>query len=190
MADVRSRATKDGKAIIVRDVAPRHAKDYVTITELIDHLRHAIGRGFLPETILYWIYNGTLEAHKAGDGRTAAWLIHRDTARRFVEHMRQRHGGELIGSVEACAILGQLIGREGPVSHNTLTTWRRNGLIYPAVPGMNTAKYTRGELEDFAAWFNRVRVWRFGQWAVPTKAQRRFWVDAEAGEPVEVGKYD
>lgn len=187
MAKVQSRPRASGLVVTVEDVRPRATKDYITISELLDWMEHAGLQRVKQPSVLYWIYNGWLEAHKAGDGRTAAWLIRKDTARRFIDYLKRKHGGEVVGKMEACAYLGEKIGRGGPLSHNTLTTWVRAGLLYPANPGVSASRFSLAELDDFARWFDRVKVWRWGRWTVPSRAVRPFWSD-EDGNPAEVGR--
>lgn len=188
MAKVQSRPRAGGRIVVVEDVRPRETRQYITIQELLDWLEHAGLTRVRPTTVLYWIRQGYLPASKAGDGLTAAWLIRRDTARRFVDYMRARHGGEILKSAAACAYLGEKIGRGGPLSHNTLLAWVRQGILYPANPGISSTRFSKAELDDFAAWFERVKVWRYGRWSVPFRAERPFWSEVSSGKPVEVGR--
>lgn len=167
----------------VEDVDIRRLDDYLTIGELLDMLEYHTGRRWHSNTALWWIAEGWLPAMKAGDGKRAAWLVRRDHARAFAEMMRQRACGEVLGIHAAAAWLGERLRGPGEtVSHNTIRSWAYRGLLYPVNPDKGILRFTTGELEDFAVWFEQVKVWRWGRWSVPIRAQRRLWdgMDAEA----------
>lgn len=160
----------------VEDVEIKKLDDYLTTHEMLDMIEHLVGRRWHINAVIWWIAEGWLPASKAGDGKRAAWLIRRDHARAFAEFLRQRHGGEVLGTLAACRWLGERLRGPGEkLSHNTLRTWVDHGLIYPVNPDAATLKFAIGELEAFAAWFGGVKVWRYGQWAVPSKARRALW---------------
>lgn len=174
--------------VIVRDAnitSVKRLDEYITRSELQDWIEHATGKRYGHKTVLYWIGHGWIPAVRAGEGPKAAWLFRRDHARHFVAHLRSLASGEVIGLTKAAAYLGDKLGRPGPVSHNTLRAWIYRGVIWPVDPAAPSVKFTHGELDEFAAWFERVKVRRYGQWTLPNNAARPRWFD-DSGAPVEV----
>lgn len=173
----RSRIMKNGRPILVEDVSISQLRHYVTISELLDQCEAAGLPRYDKSTIRHWIAAGHLPARKAGSGQSVAFLIHRDAARSFIEFMRARNSGDVLGTNEAADYLGRALGKDGPVSPNTIRTWIYRGLLFPINPAVDPPRFALTELDAFAEWYHKVARRAYGKVRLPGNAERPYWIE-------------